>query len=369
MRSVRPAAAHLADLESYDPRYLPARIYLNANENPYGLPLQAQEDLLKQLEAGLEYHRYPDPLAKELRGRLAQDLGVDEQGVLLGNGGDEILFDILLAYGGPGRTLLSMPPTFSVYTSDAQVSGTQLVEIARDDEGNLDEAAVLERVSKGDIDIVMIASPNNPTGGCARTDFLLTLLDATDALVVVDQAYVEFADEQADMSGYIDKHRNLAIVRSFSKAYALAGIRLGYLIANTEVIKELLKVRQPYSVDRFSALAGIAALAAKKQMLRSVEQMVAQRQRVGGELAAMPGIRVFASSANYLLFSVPDAHAIWQRLYDHYGILVRDFSATLGLKDCLRVSMGTAAEMDEFLQALTALRTEAGVTWQTGEER
>ncbi|NLG10103.1 MAG: histidinol-phosphate transaminase [Coriobacteriaceae bacterium] len=362
MRSVRSAAIHLADLEPYDPKYLPARIYLNANENPYGLPLQAQQILQRQLQAGLNYHRYPDPLAHELRSRLAFDLGVEEREVLLGNGGDEILFNIFLAYGGPGRLMLSVPPTFSVYTSDAQVSGTQIVEIARKVDGSIDEAAVLARVVEGDIDIVMIASPNNPTGECARTDFLHELLDATDALIVVDQAYVEFSDSQADMSRYLSQHHNLAIVRSLSKAYALAGIRLGYLIASFEVITQMMKVRQPYSVDSFSALAGLAALEAKEQMLRNVGLMIAQRQRVQEALRAMAGVRVFASDANFLLFSVPGASVIWQQLYDRYGILVRDFSATPGLRDCLRVSIGTAEEIDEFLLALTALLADAEMT-------
>ena len=358
MKALRPAASHLADLEPYDPKYLPARIYLNANENPFGLPESVRQEILSQLECGLEYHRYPDPLAKKLRAQLADELGIDEECILLGNGGDELLFNLMLAYGGPGRSLLTTPPTFSVYASDAQISGTRLVEVGRTADGKIDEAAVLARVAEGDIDLVMIASPNNPTGECVRTDFLLELLDVSDALILIDQAYVEFAASEHDMRHYLSEHRNLAVLRSFSKAYSLAGIRLGYVLADPEAIQQLLKVRQPYSVDRFSALVGSASLSAKIEIQEAVTSMIAQRQRVSLALATLPDVQVYPSDANFLLFRVTGAHAIWQHLYDDYNILLRDFSTASGLHDCLRVSMGTPQEMDEFLEALTALMRE-----------
>jgi histidinol-phosphate aminotransferase len=221
MKRVRPPAPFLADLVPYDPQYLPARIYLNANESPYGLPEPVVQTLTEAMRGQL-FHRYPDPLAKGLRARIAKLNGVEEAHVLLGNGGDELLFDIMLAWGGPDRRLLTAPPSFSSYELDARLTGTTIVEVARVEraasaaasgappdatpaaagsvppdatpavppvrEMGIDENALLDRVSRGDIDIVMLASPNNPTGDALSEDFVLTLLDASDALVLIDQA-------------------------------------------------------------------------------------------------------------------------------------------------------------------------------------
>jgi histidinol-phosphate aminotransferase len=272
-----------------------------------------------------------------------------------------LLFDILLAYGGQGRKLLTAPPSFSSYDLDAKLTGTEIVEITRSgcpDAQNpyaLDETAVLARVAQGDIDVVMLASPNNPTGDALDEGFILALLDASDAVVLIDQAYVEFADGRFDMTGHLAEHRNLVLLRTFSKACALAGIRLGYLLASDEIVNELCKVRQPYSVDAFSVLAGSAVLAAPDEFAEQVAESKAERGRVFTALTALPGVEAFPSEANFILFRCDDAHGIWQRLYDERGILLRDFSAAPGLTGCLRVSIGTPEENDEFLAAFTAL--------------
>jgi histidinol-phosphate aminotransferase len=397
MRRVRPSAPYLADLVAYDPKYLPARVYLNANESPYGLPESAARELTEAV-AGQLFHRYPDPLAKGLRAQIAAMNGVGEGKVLLGNGGDELLFDIMLAWGGNGRKLLTAPPSFSSYELDARLTNTSLVETPRVErpaapgtegqatpgaerqaapgerpappgaerpappgerqpirELGIDEDALLARVSRGDIDVVMLASPNNPTGEALSEDFVLALLDASDALVLIDQAYVEFADARFDMTRHLGQHDNLVLLRTFSKAWALAGVRLGYLLASEPVVNELCKVRQPYSVDSFSVLAGRAVLAAADEIAGHVAQTLAQRARLIGALGSLPGVTVFSSEANFILFRVAGAHDIWQRLYDEDGILLRDFSAAAGLTDCLRVSVGTPQENDEFLSAIKGL--------------
>jgi histidinol-phosphate aminotransferase len=362
MQRVRAAAPQLAGLAPYDPHYLPARVYLNANESPYGLPARAVDELRSALGEH-SFNRYPDPLAKALRARLAETFGLDGACVLLGNGGDELLFDILLAYGGNGRKLLIAPPSFSSYEIDARLTNTTLVELPRVRRGaeagsaltlGIDEPALLERVSCGDIDVVMLASPNNPTGDALSEEFVCALLDASDALVVMDQAYVEFADARFDMTGQLKRHSNLALLRTFSKAWALAGIRLGYLLASAEVTGELCRVRQPYSVDSFSALAGVAVLNAADEIAARTAEARLERARVARALAGCPGVRVYRSEANFILFEVAGAHGIWRRLYDDYGILLRDFSQAPLLTDCLRVSIGTPEENDGFLEALRA---------------
>jgi histidinol-phosphate aminotransferase len=197
----------------------------------------------------------------------------------------------------------------------------------------------------------MLASPNNPTGDTLSEDFVSALLDASDALILIDQAYVEFADERFDMTKQLVEHKNLVLLRTFSKAYALAGIRLGYLLASEEVINELCKVRQPYSVDAFSVLAGSAVLSAPEEFRRQVAESKTERERVYRALRAFSSVEAYPSEANFILFACETAHELWERLYNERGILLRDFSAAPGLTGCLRVSIGTPDENDEFLAA------------------
>jgi histidinol-phosphate aminotransferase len=376
MQTLRQSSDHLIGLKPYDPRYLPARIYLNANESPYGLP----EPVVKELTESLTkecLNRYPDPLAKHLRARLADVYGISENAVLLGNGGDELLFDVLLAYGGKKRKLLIAPPSFSSYEIDARLTNTQLVEVRRQKRGalvphaknataedgatfnyTLDEDAVLKRVAQGDIDIVMLASPNNPTGDVLDPAFINELLNASDALILIDQAYIEFAQEAYDALPLLRQHKNLAILRTFSKAYGLAGMRLGYLLAAEELVSELLKVRQPYSVDAFSALAGWAVLNNREAFSGRMRESIEERRRVSKALSKLPGLKVFDSEANFILIQLENAHKIWQALYDEKALLLRDFSEAPYLGDCLRISIGSPEENDELLASLQTMMKE-----------
>ncbi|MDR3136516.1 MAG: aminotransferase class I/II-fold pyridoxal phosphate-dependent enzyme [Coriobacteriales bacterium] len=427
MDKVRSAALRFKDLEPYDPTYLPARISLNANENPYGLPAPARRALQEYL-ASASLHRYPDPLAKQLRAQLATGRGLSSECVLLGNGGDELLFDLCLAYGGPGHALLVAPPTFSVYGTDALLTGTNLVQIQRLESVissdkmpavlsdkmpavtpgktspfpqpaaeadapvrplqstadasvlpkpaarasvcrlrfSLDEQAVLRRVERGDIDLVILTSPNNPTGDCLRLSFVEQLVCASDALVLIDHAYIEFSEPDYNVERLLSQHVNLAVLRTFSKAYALAGMRIGYLLAAPEVIYQLSKVRQPYSVDTFAAQAALAVLDAQAQIDAGVARIVAERNLLEDALGRL-GLLVAPSEANYLLFRLPQAHEVWRCLYANYGILLRDLSRVPGLTDCLRVSVGSARENSEFLSALTTILSTLLDTGQKGE--
>ncbi len=174
--------------------------------------------------------------------------------MLVGNGGDEIIFNICLAWGGPGRSLIDMPPTFAMYAIDAQATGTELVSIPRVGDFAIDIDAVLERLANEGADIVIISNPNNPTGSLVPETQLIDILNATDGIVLVDEAYFEFS--RHTMRPHMERHPNLVILRTFSKAFSLAGLRLGYMLGNEEVVRELTKVRQPYSVNAFSQWVG-----------------------------------------------------------------------------------------------------------------
>lgn len=348
MDTVRASQSRLASIVPYDPKYLPAEHYMSANENPCNVPEEIQRDIRSAIR-NCSFNRYPDPLANELRDLIAQANGLNRENILLGNGGDELLFNIALAWGGPGRTFLNLPPTFSVYEANAYLTGTNVVNIARDSEYNIDEQAVLDRVSQGDIDYIIVTSPNNPTGKIANETFLKKLLEATDALVMVDEAYFEFS--RFTMRPYLEMHKNLVILRTFSKAFSLAGVRLGYILAHEDIIKEFIKVRQPYSVDAVSQEIGKAVFKKRALFEKEIEAIINQRKFLIDELRSIDQVTVFDSDSNYVLLRVPQADLVWEKLYEK-GVLVRDFSHSPYLENCLRVSVGTKEENAVFLTEL-----------------
>ncbi len=348
MQTVRRPAPQLADMVPYDPKYLPADVYISANENAHDVPAPIREAVNARI-AAMGFNRYPDPLANRLRSLIAEANGVTRNQVLVGNGGDELLFSVALAWGGTGRTYLDLPPTFSVYENNALLTGTRVEHIPRRPDFSIDEGAVLARVARNDIDFIIVTSPNNPTGNVADRDFVLSLLYATDALVVLDEAYCEFSE--ATSVSLVEQHRNLAVLRTFSKAYSLAGVRLGYMVAHEEVITELVKVRQPYSVDAVSQVIGECVMEQRGLFVPVIEAIIEERAAVMAALARIEGVEAYPSEANYILFKADDAAAIWQELYDG-GILIRDLTRSAGLEDCLRVSIGTPEENKAFITAL-----------------
>ncbi len=360
MNAVRPAAPQLADIEPYDPKYIPADIMISANENSLDVPL----DIRRQIEHEVRrvpFNRYPDPLANDLRDMIAEANGLDRDQVIMGNGGDELLFDLALAWGGPGRTFLNLPPTFSVYKNNAQLTNTAIVDIPRCDDFSIDEDAVLERLAKGDIDYAIVTSPNNPTGDLAQATFVEEMLKTSDTLVMVDEAYFEFS--RYTVRPLLDSYENLVILRTFSKAFSMAGVRMGYLLGNPRVIDEFKKVRQPYSVDAVSQAVARIVYQNRAKFEKSIDAIIAERGRVYEALGKLPGVMAYPSESNYILIRFDedvDAGWIWQWLLER-GILVRDFSRSSYLENCLRVSIGTEDENTRFLETLRDVLAQVGV--------
>ncbi|MFA5844478.1 MAG: histidinol-phosphate transaminase [Coriobacteriia bacterium] len=349
MDRIREARPELIELVAYDAKERRADVMLHANENPVNLPVELVGKIADRVR-GFPFNRYPDPMSSDLRGIIAEANGLDPGNVLVGNGGDELILDVLLAWGGPGRTLLDMPPTFTMYGIDAEVTGTTLVRVPRLEDFSVDGPAVLESISRGDTDIVVVANPNNPTGNLTPETLLIDILKATDALVLVDEAYFEFS--RHTMRPHMGRHRNLVILRTFSKAFSLAGMRVGYLLAHDEVIHELTKVRQPYSVDRFSQMVAAVAYRERVVFESGIRDIVRQRDLIMHGLSSLDGVSVFPSEANFVMFRVAQASAVWRDLLHNHSVLVRDFSRTPGLEDCLRVTVGTDEECRRFLTAM-----------------
>jgi histidinol-phosphate aminotransferase len=367
MARLRPPRPELADLLPYEAKEPKVETNLSANENPLNLPHEVIATIAERLPE-FAFNRYPDPMSGSLRADIAEANGLDPANVLVGNGGDELIFDLMLAWGGPGRTLLNFPPTFAMYGLDARMTGTAVVEIPRHAKDfSIDEKAVFSRLKQGDIDIVMVAHPNNPTGNLQPETFLIDLLGATDALVLVDEAYFEFS--RHTMRPHMARHPNLVVLRTFSKAFSLAGLRVGYLLAAEQVVTELAKVRQPYSVDRFSQWVAGMAFRERVVFESQIQELLRQRDVVEHGLEQLPGVKAFGSEANFVLFRVERAGAVWRDLLHSYGVLVRDLSREPGLEDCLRVSIGSPEENGRFLAAmgeLMAARRESDMFGTTG---
>ena len=337
-----------ADLVPYDPKYLPAEYMLSANESPLNVPDDLRYEIRRALK-GLALNRYPDPLANRLRDIIAEANGLERENVLLGNGGDELLFNTALAFGGPGRKFMNFPPTFSVYAANAYLTNTEVVDVPRGPGFELDEIGALARVSEGDIDYIIVTSPNNPTGRLADETFIRHLAESTDAIVLVDEAYGEFA--RTTCRPLLSNHKNIVILRTFSKAFACAGVRLGYLLGDADIIREYIKVRQPYSVDAISQLVGCTVYENRQMFAPTINSIIDERDRMIAELRDIEGIQVYPSDANFILVRIADAADVWQKLYDQ-GILVRDFSHAPYLEDCLRLTVGEPDENNALLRGL-----------------
>ena len=346
-RAAFPVRSDLADLEPYGAPQLDVPVRLNTNETAEPPP-PAFEALLAQRLHDLQLHRYPDRRATVLRAQLAETEQLDPQRVWVANGSNEILLQLFLAYGGVGRTLLLLRPGYSAHPLIARVAGTTSVEHDLPDDLTLTAEVAHAAVREHEPDLVCVAHPNNPTGIPVGVDALRALHDAGAALVIVDEAYVEFGATSA--RALLDELPRLVITRTFSKAYRLAGLRLGYLLAHDWVIDDLRRVRLPYHLDTIKQIAALVALELGPAMLAHVPQVIAERARVEAALAAMPGVRTYPSAANFLLVH-SEVSGLFERLLDH-GVLVRDFSTRPRLEGCVRVTIGTAAENDAFLAAL-----------------
>ena len=350
---LRPA---LRTFEPYDPRFSPVRVNLSANENTHPLPAELAEAVLEAVRA-TPLNRYPDPMANALRDALAERHGTDRAHVIVGNGGDELLFNLLFALGGPGRAVVTCPPDFAEYANFAAMCETSVVAVPRDAEDfSVDAEALL--AAAADAALVILTSPNNPTGGLVDRALVERLLAETETLVLVDEAYVEFAGEDKSLAPLVPDNPRLIVLRTLSKAFALAGLRVGYLVADPAIVDALGAVRQIYSVDVLAQAVALAFVERRALLAPVVANIVAERERLAAGLSTLPGVRVWPSAANFVLTRVPNAHRTWERLRDEHSILVRDFSSTPGLDDCLRLTVGTREENDALLDALSVLTRE-----------
>jgi histidinol-phosphate aminotransferase len=335
----------------YGAPQLEVPVRLNTNENPYPPPEPVVEAMAKAVAAELAgLNRYPDRDAVALRTDLAAYLGhgLAPAQVWAANGSNEVQQQLLQAFGGPGRTALGFTPSYSMHPLLAAGTGTGWVDGQRAGDFGLAADAAVAQVRANRPDLVFLCSPNNPTGTALDLDVVAAVLDAAPGIVVVDEAYAEFARPGTRSAlTLLPGHPRLVVTRTMSKAFGFAGGRLGYLAADPAIVDAVLLVRLPYHLSALTQAAARAALAHAEQLLGTVAALKQQRDRLVTDLRGR-GLPVADSDANFVLFGVTgDQRAVWRALVDR-GVLIRD----VGIAGWLRVSAGTPAETDAFLAAL-----------------
>jgi histidinol-phosphate aminotransferase len=349
--SVRP---DLTALDGYHSAQVEVEVRLNTNESPLPPPSGWQEALVTSV-AGIEFNRYPDRDATGLRTALADSHGVGVDEIFCANGSNEVLQCLLLAYGGPGRSVALFEPTYMLHGHIARITGTTVTAGPRRDDFALDLDAVARVVAGSDPVLTFLCSPNNPTGRADSLEEIATVAGLVPGLLVVDEAYGQFAPSSALELRRQDPgaNRHLVVVRTFSKTWSMAAARLGYLVADAEVVRACELVGLPYHLDAVTQVAGRLALDFTDEMNERVAAIAEERGRIAAAFAGLP-IETWPSDGNFLLFRPThrEAGAVWADLVSA-SVLVRDCSRWPGLTGCLRVTVGLPEENDRFLAALT----------------
>ncbi len=353
-----PLRDDLRGMTPYGAPQAPLSVALNVNENTHPVPSEVADDILDAIGRALgEINRYPDREFLALREALAGYLGhgLDADQIWAANGSNEVLQHVLQAFGGPGRTALGFSPTYSMYPLLTRATGATWIAGHRETDFTLSAASAVEQIERADPDVVFLCAPNNPTGTPLGLDVIEAVYAASRGIVIVDEAYVEFAP-RAERSALtlLPGRERLLVSRTMSKAFAFAGARVGYLAADPAVIDALRLVRLPYHLSSLTQAAATAALAHAPLMLQMVDEIVAQRDRMSATIEAL-GYQPHPSWTNFVLFGgVADPAATWRALYDR-GVLIRD----VGIPRHLRVSAGTEAETTAFLDALASIDSGA----------
>ena len=317
-------------------------LLLDANENSFG-------SVISSPVLNDELNRYPDPKSAKLRRALGKFLDVPEKNILAGNGSDEIIDLLIRLVVAPGENIITVEPTYGMYKVAAETAGVEIKSCLLTSDFKVNASELLSMATSKS-KIIFLCSPNNPTGTLVKPSDVEYICRNFKGLVVVDEAYIEFASQPSLVKNVISLE-NLVVLRTFSKAWGLAGIRVGYAVGNEVLVEYLMKIKLPYNVNRLSAQIATDALGQTRKMLEWRAKILKERAKLAARLKKM-GIKVFPSEANFLLVSCSNASGLAKKLAEEFGIIIRDLSSKPMLKDCVRISIGTPAQNDLLLKAL-----------------
>jgi len=344
-----------------------ADIKLNQNENPFDFPEDLKEEVFRRFRRR-QWSRYPDFVPDSLRQQLAAFAGWQKDGVLVGNGSNELLQASLMVLIH-SRTRIAIPsPTFTVYRLISTVLGAKIIYIPLNPDMSYNVDELVSKSRESGAGVLIINTPNNPTGCVLRDGDLEKILKEFSGFVLLDEAYYEFWGHTA--LHFLKEYPRLIITRTFSKAMGMASLRFGYLLADPAIAEQIAKAKLPYNVNQFSLTAAEVALENLSRFRPAIEEVLRERERLGREMSEIPGLKVYPTAANFFLVEVPAVpRAIFDDLY-RQGILVRDVSSYPMLSKCLRISVGTRTENDRLLSALRAslARSASGIE-RAGESK
>jgi len=319
-------------------------VFMDANENSLGSVISTEYDS--------ELNRYPDPLSMDLRKALGQYLDISEKNIFVGSGSDEIIDLLIRLFVEQDEEIIVLEPTYGMYKVAAEVVGVKIRSLLLKPDFQIDIPNLLSQINSK-TKIIFLCSPNNPTGTLVNLEDVETICKNFRGIVVVDEAYIEFASKSS-LVKKIPNIENLVVLRTFSKAWGLAGIRVGYAVAQKIVIEYLNKIKLPYNLNRISSGLTIEALKNYQKMLEFRKIILGERKKLADNLSNL-GFKVFPSEANFLLVSYPNASDIAKKLAVDYGIIIRDFNSKPLLKDCVRISVGTPEQNDSLIESLTKI--------------
>ena len=332
-------------LKAYHIDETPVRIKLDAMENPFPLPEEVRREI-SAVAGNARINLYPDPSAKELKQAIAAMWGMDPERMILGNGSDELIQTIILAFGGP---VLVPEPTFAMYEITARALSQQAAAVPLDINFSLDADKLIRKARQVKARVIFLACPNNPTGNRFSDDGVRKILEKVNAAVVVDEAYYSFSGKS--FLPFLDRHPNMILLRTLSKI-GFAGLRIGALTAAPGVIEELNKIRLPYNINVLSQRAAVVALRHQDVLNKQISLLISGREKLYNALSSLSGITAYPSETNFILFRTKkDATAIYTAL-KQAGILVKNLNRPGPLKNCLRVTVGTPEENNEFITEL-----------------
>ncbi len=343
-------------LESYRVGTPPHRIKLNQNESSIELPDPIKEEIVERLRA-VPWSRYPQQARPELGALLREVLDLPKEiEVVTGNGSNELIQALFVAILAPGEKIVVPVPTFLLYQQFAAILGAKVIDVLLGVDLGYDAERIMEAIGRTEAKAVVFARPNNPTGTSIPIEAVERLLENADALVVVDEAYGEFADDT--VLTLLPEHANLVVLRTFSKAFRSAGLRIGYLLAHSVLTEQIVKVLPPFNTSIVSYEAALSILRHRALLRSGLERTIVERDRMVEALDGIRGITPVPSEANFICFRTEEPpRSVFDRLLDR-GILVRDISGYPMLADCLRVSVGTSDENRAFVTALEEIMEE-----------
>lgn len=345
---IRPAVRNQGEYVVDHPSGIDVK--LNQNESPFDLPDDLKAELLDAF-GEVEFNRYPSEQPQDLRRALAEHDGVSPEHIIVGNGSNEITYTFGLALLDPGAPVVLPRPMFSLYEKVAHLQEADLTQVPPRDDLRFDADGLVRAVRETGATMTVLATPNNPTGRALTIDEIERIAAASPGVVVVDEAYVEFNDEPSALT-LLDDHPNIIVLRTLSKAFGLAGSRIGYLIAQPPVVRELMKSRLPFMVDRLAEQTALSVLERPGMIEERVRRMQVSITEVVEAMKTLDGVETVPTQANFVIFTTPmDADRLQDRLADR-GVLVRNMGGYPELEGYLRVSAGTRAENKAFLTAL-----------------